>query len=416
MLQDTPIVPSILGATPLVAIAEAMPNRELLGEVRLKPGREKTLKLGHPWIFSQGIESFTGKNGHLVEVFSSKGESLGIGYVNTHSEIRLRMLGFMEKKAEGLVYRLIAHSLKKRRALKIESNAFRLINGENDGLSGLIVDAYGDVLVVQFGTLGMDLLQKEVVEALTILFQPSAIYEKSTSISRRQEALFPKSGWLTAHQPKEPIEIYEKDVRFLVDVVEGQKTGFFLDQREMRFWIRDKVVGKTVLNLCSYSGGFSLHALKAGAKKVVSVDISEEACRQMEINTGLNGLKGHEIVESDVFEYLKNSEELFDLVILDPPAFIKSKKDLPKGSKAYRELNRLALKKVEPNGLFMTSSCSYHMSPSLFETILLEATLLEKKQTQLIQRHILASDHMKNIAYREGEYLKTMVLLCSTQP
>lgn len=415
MLQDTLISPPKIGVALSASLAEAMPNRVPLGEVRLKPGREKTLKLGHPWIFSQGIESFIGKNGHLVEVFASKGEPLGIGYVNTHSEIRLRMLGFMEKESEGLVYRLIAHSLSKRKAFKIESNAYRLINGENDGLSGLIVDAYGDVLVVQFGTLGMDLLQNEVVEALSRLFQPSAIYEKSTSISRRQEALFPKSGWLTSHQPKEPIEIYEKDVRFLVDVVEGQKTGFFLDQREMRFWIRDKVEGKTVLNLCSYSGGFSLHALKGGAKKVVSVDISKEACRQMEINTNLNGLKGHEIIESDVFEYLKNSGELFDLVILDPPAFIKSKKDLPKGSKAYRELNRLALKRVKPNGLFMTSSCSYHMSPSLFETILLEASLLEKKQTQLLQRHLLASDHMKNLAYREGEYLKTMVLLCSTQ-
>lgn len=415
MIQETLVPPTKMGVSSLASFEGAKPENAPLGVVRLKPGREKTLKLGHPWIFSQGIESFSGKNGRLVEVFSSKGEPLGIGYVNTQSEIRLRMLGFLEKNSQGLVYRLIAQSLEKRKTLKIESNAFRLVNGENDGLSGLIVDAYGDVLVVQFGTLGMDLLQNEVVEALGVLFQPSAIYEKSTSISRRQETLFPKTGWLTSHQPKEPIEIYEKDVRFLVDVVEGQKTGFFLDQREMRFWIRDKVQGKTVLNLCSYSGGFSLHALKAGAKKVVSVDISQEACRQMEINTALNGLKGHEIIESDVFEYLKNSSALFDIVILDPPAFIKSKKDLAKGVKAYRELNRLALKRVKPNGLFMTSSCSYHLSPTLFETIVLEASLLEKKQTHLIQRHVLASDHMKNIAYREGEYLKTMVLLCSNQ-
>ena len=383
-----------------------------LGVVVLKEGREKTLKLGHPWIFSKGIERFSGVNGQLVEVFSHKGEHLGIGYVNTKSNIRLRMLGFLETQRENLLDRLIKNSIKKRENLQINSNALRLVNGENDGLCGLIVDLYERTAVVQFGTLGMELLKDEVVQALKSSLDIKAIYEKSTSISRKEEGLLPHKGWLTEEKSAQPIEIFEHDVRFLVDVVHGQKTGFFLDQREMRFYLRSYVRDKKVLNLCAYSGGFSLHALKAKALKVVSVDISGEACRQMQENTDLNGLENHEIIESDVFSFLQNTTEMFDVVIVDPPAFIKSKKDTSKGVRAYRELNRMALRRVQPGGLLMTSSCSYNLEESLFDTILLEASLMEKRDVKLVQRHLMAPDHLKNIAFREGEYLKTMVLLC----
>ena len=383
-----------------------------LGVVVLKEGREKTLKLGHPWIFSKGIERFSGVNGQLVEVFSHKGEHLGIGYVNTKSNIRLRMLGFLETQRENLLDRLIKNSIKKRENLQINSNALRLVNGENDGLCGLIVDLYDRTAVVQFGTLGMELLKDEVVQALKSSLDIKAIYEKSTSISRKEEGLLPHKGWLTEEKSAQPIEIFEHDVRFLVDVVHGQKTGFFLDQREMRFYLRSHVEDKKVLNLCAYSGGFSLHALKAKALKVVSVDISAEACRQMQENTDLNGLENHEIIESDVFSFLQNTTEMFDVVIVDPPAFIKSKKDTSKGVRAYRELNRMALRRVQPGGVLMTSSCSYNLEESLFDTILLEASLMEKREVKLVQRHLMAPDHLKNIAFREGEYLKTMVLVC----
>jgi 23S rRNA (cytosine1962-C5)-methyltransferase len=377
-----------------------------LGVVVLKEGREKTLKLGHPWIFSKGIERFSGVNGQLVEVFSHKGEYLGIGYVNTKSNIRLRMLGFLETQRENLLDRLIKNSIKKRENLQINSNALRLVNGENDGLCGLIVDLYDRTAVVQFGTLGMELLKDEVVQALKSSLDIKAIYEKSTSISRKEEGLLPHKGWLTEEKRA------QHDVRFLVDVVHGQKTGFFLDQREMRFYLRSHVKDKKVLNLCAYSGGFSLHALKAKALKVVSVDISAEACRQMQENTDLNGLENHEIIESDVFSFLQNTTEMFDVVIVDPPAFIKSKKDTSKGVRAYRELNRMALRRVQPGGVLMTSSCSYNLEESLFDTILLEASLMEKREVKLVQRHLMAPDHLKNIAFREGEYLKTMVLVC----
>ncbi|MBM3196500.1 MAG: class I SAM-dependent rRNA methyltransferase [Chlamydiae bacterium] len=383
-----------------------------LGVVVLKEGREKTLKLGHPWIFSKGIERFSGVNGQLVEVFSYKREHLGIGYVNTKSNIRLRMLGFLETQRENLLERLIKNSIKKRENLQINSNALRLVNGENDGLCGLIVDLYDRTAVVQFGTLGMELLKDEVVQALKNSLDIKAIYEKSTSISRKEEGLLPQKGWLTEEKSEQPIEIFEHDVRFLVDVVHGQKTGFFLDQREMRFYLRSYVKDKKVLNLCAYSGGFSLHALKAKALKVVSVDISGEACRQMQENTDLNGLENHEIIESDVFSFLQNTTEMFDVVIVDPPAFIKSKKDTSKGVRAYRELNRMALRRVQPGGVLMTSSCSYNLEESLFDTILLEASLMEKREVKLVQRHLMAPDHLKNIAFREGEYLKTVVLLC----
>lgn len=385
---------------------------ELLGSVRLKPKRDKTVRLGHPWIFSKGIESFQGVNGGLVQVFSSDNSLLGIGYVNERSNIRLRMLGHQEFEAKDLVFRLIKKSIERRKNLKIPSNAIRLINGENDGLSGLIVDSYDKVLVLQIGTLGMELLKEKIVEALDQLICPDAIYEKSTSLSRKEEGLKSMTGWLKKGEGCSSVEIFEKDVRFLVDVVEGQKTGFFLDQRNMRFWLKDHVAKKSVLNLCAYSGGFSLHALKSGATEVTSVDISKEACRQMRANTELNGLENHKIVEQDVFEFLSNCQEKFDVVVLDPPAFIKSKKDLTKGAKAYREMNRLALEKVKNGGIFMSSSCSYFLDEEFFETLLLEASLLAKRDVQVIHRHSLALDHMKSLAFREGEYLKTVVMLC----
>ncbi|MFZ4773339.1 MAG: class I SAM-dependent rRNA methyltransferase [Chlamydiia bacterium] len=383
----------------------------ILGAVRLKRGREKTLLLGHPWIFSGGVDHFEGKNGSLCNVYGADSTHLGIGYVNTDSNIRVRMLGFQEKSSDQLLFRLLKKSIERRKALIIDSNAFRLVNGENDGLSGLIVDQYGSVLVIQSGTLGIDLLKEEIVAALKELVEVDAIYEKSTSISRKEEGLTSLCGWLFK-EVNAPILVHENDIQFYVDVVQGQKTGFFLDQRGMREWIRPHVKGKTVLNLCAYTGGFSLHALKAGASRVVSVDISEEACRQMQVHTELNQLKNHEIVPLDVFEYLENCKDTFDLVILDPPAFVKAKKDLQRGMKAYRKLNRLALSKVKPNGLLMSSSCSYFMEESLFTTLLLEASLLEKREIKLLQRHLLAPDHMKSIAFREGEYLKTLVLLC----
>lgn len=384
----------------------------LIGTVRLKPSRDKTVRLGHPWVFSKGIASFEGINGGLVRVFCSQNTPIGIGYVNERSNIRLRMLGHFESDPDRLIFRLIKKSIERRKILNIPSNAVRLVNGENDGLSGLIVDCYHRVLVIQIGTLGMEILKDQIVEALDLLVGAPVIYEKSTSISRKEEGLKSSNGWLKKDEEVGLVEIFEKDVRFLIDVVEGQKTGFFLDQRNMRFWLKDHVEHKSVLNLCAYSGGFSLHALKSGASKVTSVDISREACRQMHLNTELNGLKNHEIIEKDVFEFLTNCQERYDIVVLDPPAFIKSKKDLLKGAKAYREMNRLALEKVKNRGIFLSSSCSYFLDEGFFETILLEASLLAKRDVQVIHRHSLALDHMKSLAFREGEYLKTVVMLC----
>jgi 23S rRNA (cytosine1962-C5)-methyltransferase len=385
---------------------------QLTGVCRLKKGKEKTVRLGHPWIFSGAVLQTDAKNGTLCRVESFEGDFLGIGYINERSNIRVRMLGHLENVPEGLIHRLIQKSIQRRHCFDFRSNAKRLVNGENDGLSGLIADLYDDILVLQFGTLGMQNLKEQVIQAFQSILQLKGIYEKSTAISRKEEGLTPSVGWLAGDASMGKVEIYEEDIRFIVDVVQGQKTGFFLDQRQMRYWVRQFVQKKKVLNLCAYSGGFSLHALKAGAADVTSVDLSKDACEQMDRNTKLNGLENHKIVQSDVFAFLKNCEEKFDFVIVDPPAFIKSRKDIPKGTRAYRELNREALRLVAEGGILMSSSCSHFMEPASFDVLLMEAALLEGRDTKVFQRHIQAFDHLKSIAFREGDYLKSVVQVC----
>jgi 23S rRNA (cytosine1962-C5)-methyltransferase len=381
-------------------------------QVVLHPGREKSIFYRHPWIFSGAVMKLPFfENGDMLQVVASDGKHLGYGYFNRASQIVGRLVSFDKTTPFEAIEQHIKAAITLRKALLGSSSAYRLIHAENDFLPGLVIDRYNDAYVIQISTLGMDKVKKLIVGVLCKELAPSWIVEVSTSASRKQEGLKPTIQTLYG-TPVDSIEIEEDGLRFSVSPLKGQKTGFFYDLREMRLLIQKLSANKRVLNCCSFTGAFSLHALKGGASKVVSVDISKEAIEASTGHVSLNGFdtNRHEAVVSDVFEYLQNHELDYDIVILDPPAFAKQRKDVTNASKAYRELNRLALSKMAPQSLLLTCSCSYHVDEELFTKLLFQAALGASKDVRIVQRHRLAFDHLVNLYHPEGSYLKS--LLC----
>lgn len=382
--------------------------------VVLKPGKEKALLQRHHWIFSGAIAKMPlDKEGELLQVFSSKGESLGWGFFNSRCSLRGRLLSFGSQEPKEALYNAIKAAIVFRRKLypaPVSTNAYRLINGEGDCLPGLIVDQYDSTLVVQSGALGIDLLMPTIVSYLVELVSPKAIYEKSLSTARVEEGLKNRSGWLYGEESKR-IEIIENDLKYLVDPVNGQKTGFFLDQAEMRKAVRGFSKGKNVLNCFSYSGGFSISALAGGAFSATSVDISAPAIAMAAENAKLNGFsETHKGIAADVFEYL-NAETLpFDLIILDPPAFAKRKKDVMAACRGYKEINRAAIKKAPKGALLLTNSCSYNVDEKLFQQVVFQAALEAGREVKVIGRHTQSPDHPVNLFHPEGDYLKSLWL------
>jgi len=294
-----------------------------------------------------------------------------------------------------------------------QTNAYRLVNGEGDGVPGLIVDCYHDVIVLQSSTLGMDRLKPWIVDWLNRRLQPALIYEKSLLPSRREEGLKELQGRLSGHE-REEVSFRENGLLFTASLPKSQKTGFFLDQREMRQWVRSLASGKRVLNAFSYTGGFSVYALAGGALQVDSLDISQEAIERARSHVALNGYseRGSGFYVDDVFLFLRREESLpYDFVILDPPAFAKKKQDVVAGCRGYKDINRLAMAKMPPSSLLLTSSCSYHVDESLFQKVLFQAALEAHRRVRIIGRHRLAPDHPLNLYHPEGSYLKSFLLL-----
>lgn len=381
-------------------------------QVILHPGREKSIFYHHPWIFSGAVMKLpTFENGDMLQVVASDGKHLGYGYFNRASQIIGRLVSFTDVTPFEAIERHIKGAIALRKALLGTSTAYRLVHAENDFLPGLIIDRYNDVYVMQISTLGIDKVKDLIVKILCQELTPSWIVEVSTSASRKQEGLKPTIQTLYG-TPVDTVEIAEDGLRFLVSPLKGQKTGFFYDLREMRLLIQKLSENKRVLNCCSFTGAFSLHALKGGASKVVSVDVSKEAMLACTDHVLLNGFDSvrHEAVVSDVFEYLQNHALDFDIVILDPPAFAKQKKDVTNASKAYRELNKIALSKMNSQSLLLTCSCSYHVDEELFTKLLFQAAVAAKRDVRILQRHRLAFDHLINLYHPEGSYLKS--LLC----
>ncbi len=384
-------------------------------KVILKKGREKALKNRHHWIFSGAIlhaPSFT--DGLLLPVFSEEGEQLGTAYFNRQAKIIGRLVAFGDADPLEAIAQNIRNAAKLCQSLinPIETNAFRLINGEGDFLPGLIVDQYDKTLVVQITTLGMERLKNYVVEILSDFVNPIAIYEKSNVPSRKEEGLNEMEGWLKGQQPDE-IQIKENNLDYWVSLVHGQKTGFFLDHREMRRLVRNLSKGKRVLNCFSYTGGFTVAAMAGKAVQADSVDISEKAIALAKRNCDLNpnpDCTTHFFVQ-DVFQFLRKEEQLdYEIVILDPPAFAKRKKDVIPACRGYKDINRITMQKMPSGSLLLSCSCSYYVDEALFQKVLFQAAVEAGRNVRIIGRHYLALDHPINLCHPESDYLKSFLL------
>lgn len=381
--------------------------------VVLKPGKEKAIKGKHPWIFSGAVLKRPSlEKGEIAFVESAHGEFLGLAYFHPKTSIAGRMISFSEKDPIKAIKNSIDSALNLREHFfGNNTTAYRLINGEGDNLPGLIVDRYDNTLVLQIATVGMELLKPQIVEILKEKLKIKAIFEKSTSPSRKEEGLLPTEGALFGKIDEE-ILVLENGLKFLVNIRNGQKTGFFLDQRNMRDLVQKLSHQKKVLNAFSYTGGFSVYALAGGATSVDSIDISKEATTLSHKNCLLNGFNEasfHEYTE-DVFHFLRENPLDYDLIILDPPAFAKKSSDVIQACRGYKDINRLALKKMRKNSILITSSCSHFVDEKLFSQVLFQAALEANRNVRIIGKHQMAVDHPVSLYHPEGEYLKSLVL------
>ena len=382
----------------------------------LKPDKDKPIRGFHPWIFSGAIDLLDDefKSGDLVKVYSNKEEFLGVGYLNPRSQIAVRMLTFQDEVIDVPFFIRRMEIAKKLREdfLPPKTNAFRLIHSEGDFLPGLIVDRYTDYLVAQFLTAGMEALKPMVLEALKTVFEAKGIYERDDIEMRRLEGLDETLQTLTGEAPPDFIEIEEYGHRFIVDIRHGQKTGFFLDQRENRKRVGELARGKRVLNCFAYSGGFSIYATAAGAQSVTSVESQERAINTMKTNFELNGLSVNscQFVCEDVFDFLRKDTQTYDLIILDPPAFCKNKNQIQQAARGYKDINLFAMKRMAPGGILFTSSCSSFIEPDLFQKIIFGAAKDVRRNVQIIEKTSHSFDHPINIYHPEGEYLKGLFL------
>ena len=382
--------------------------------VILKPGRDKAIRQRHHWIFSGAIQTLPSfDDGDLLSVYSSNGQLLGSGYFNRHSGIIGRMIAFDETPPlETLEQRLEAALKWRQEWFDFEqTNAYRLINGEGDGVPGLILDVYDRVIVLQSSTKGMDRLKSWIVDWINRRLKPKTIYEKSLLLSRREEGLQDIQGYLSGIEQHE-FSFKENGLLFTASLLKSQKTGFFLDHREMRQWVRRISKGKRVLNAFSYTGGFSVYALAGGAKVVDSVDLSEEAIEAAKRHVSLNGWDSQSFgfFCEDVFVFLRQHELNYDLVILDPPAFAKRQKDVIPACRGYKDINRIAMQKMPPQSLLLTCSCSHYVDEELFQKVLFQAALEARRQVRIVGRHHLAADHPINLFHPESDYLKSFLL------
>jgi 23S rRNA (cytosine1962-C5)-methyltransferase len=388
---------------------------ETLPRIILKKGREKPLLRGHPWVFSGAVAKIEGEvsPGDLGEVYSKEGQFLGAGHLNPASQIILRLLT-QKKEPVGIPFfkeRISRAARLRDTFLKEKTKAYRIVNGEGDMLPGLIVDRYGEILVLQSLTAGVEKLKGSLVDLLVSEFKPRSIYERSDVNTRRQEDLPEVAGLLFGKEVSDRIEIEEYGCHFQVDVKGGQKTGFYLDQRENRSDLKNLSWGSKVLDCFSYTGAFSIYAGLGGAEEVTLIDSSEEALKRAEEHFHLNTLEHipHRLIRGDAFEVLRSLEPGYDLVILDPPPFAKKKGHLPGASRGYKDLNLQAFHLLKRGGFLFTFSCSHHVNWDLFQKITFSAAADAGKEVQLVGRRGHPMDHPINLCHPEGEYLKGFI-------
>lgn len=391
-------------------------------KIRLKKGKQESLLRRHPWIFSGAIHSSDSEpeEGDIVEVVTSEGDFIARGHCAVGS-IAVRVLTFDADQQidQGWWNSRIADAMQLRRALSLIDNpattCFRLVHGEGDNLPGLIIDIYGTVAVIQAHTVGMYLARDVISLALRTVFgdRLTAIYDKSSGTIPFKSGIEPVDGYLWG-KGEETI-VFEGGNKFLANWEDGQKTGFFIDQRENREMVKHYAAGRRVLNTFCYTGGFSVYALSGGATEVVSVDSSARAVelaeRNVQLNFGDNHQVLHRAVAEDALDYVRNMEsDAFDLIILDPPAFAKHQKALNNALQGYKRLNARAMEKIAPGGILFTFSCSQAVSKEQFRMAVFSAAAIAGRKVRILHQVTQPADHPINIYHPEGEYLKGLVL------
>lgn len=388
--------------------------------VTLQAGKEKNVLFRHPWIFSgalvkrpEGVE-----HGDIVRVADEKGTVIGTGTYSGKSSIAVRVFAFGDQDVviDKAWFAAKIREADARRTLLgfgagLPTDGYRVVFGEADGIPGLVVDRYRGTLVIQISTAGVDRLRAEVVAALKEVFSPDAIVERSDLPVRKEEALKDETGVLFGDAPA-GVEFVEGGMRFFADVMAGQKTGFFLDQKSLRHSIMRFAEGRETLNLFSYTGAAGVAAMKGGAKSVLNVDGSADALAGCLRHTEMNGIEPHVFMteEADAFQFLSSkTEPAFDMVLIDPPALIKAQRDEEEGKKAYHFLNRAALRIVRDGGVFVTSSCSHFLNEEDFAFILRRASVQAGVRLDLLEVVRQAPDHPGSVYFPESAYLKSFV-------
>ena len=389
-----------------------------MNSILLKSGKEKSVFRYHPWIFSGAIAKTEGtlQEGDIVKVYSADRQFLAIGHYQIGS-IAVRILSFEDTVIDHNFWRTrITEAYRKRRSLGLTdsqtNNVYRLIHGEGDNLPGLVVDIYANVAVTQFHSVGMYLERENIAKAIVEVLgdQITAIYDKSESTLPFKAAIEPKNGYLYG-QAKSFIAL-ENGLKFNVDWLEGQKTGFFIDQRENRNLLEKYARDKSVLNMFCYTGGFSFYAMRGGAHSVHSVDVSARAIELARQNVELNfpGDPRHEAFAEEAFRFLEHSYDKYDLIILDPPAFAKHQNVLNNAIQGYKKLNRKGIEVIKPGGIIFTFSCSQVMTKELFRQTVFTAAANTGRKVSILHQLTQPADHPINIYHPEGEYLKGLVL------
>ena len=393
--------------------------QSITGQLILKRGREKSALNRHPWLFSGAIGRVEGEPqpGDLVQVLAENGRFLSTGTYNPNSQIRVRLLSWDadEQIDEAFWYGRLQQAHTHRQLLNLEpaTTAYRLVNAEADGLPGLIVDKYGDFLVLQSLTMGIERQKETILAALNQIWQPKGIVERSDADVRQKEGLPRLSRVASGETPPETVLIQENGIQFGVNLLEGHKSGFYLDQRENRTAVTHPhlIANKTMLNVFAYTGGFGLYAIANGASQVTHVDSSYNVLALAEQNVARNGWKRpqDEYIAGDAFDVLRHYRDTgqsFDVIVLDPPKFAHSQRDIVRACRGYKDLNWLALRLLPPGGLLATFSCSGLISAELFQKVLFGAAVDAGRQVQIIQTLTQGPDHPVLLTFPESAYLK----------
>ena len=385
-----------------------------LRTVRLKKRDARRVERGHPWVFSNEIidPPKDAEPGEILDVLDFSGRFIGRGYYNPRTLISIRLL---TNTRDEINRDFLRGRISSARALRQKlgfGDSYRAVFSEGDLLPGLIVDKFGDVLVVQSLTAGIDRLLNEIIATLDDVYTPDAIVLRNDSPSRALEGL-PIERRVVKGEPAERLIIEESGIKYAVDVLKGQKTGFFFDQRENRLALRGLVKDRRVLDCFCYTGAWSLSAAKFGASEVTGIDSSDQAISLAVQNAAMNNLKVF-FKNADVFDELKEMEkrqERFGCIILDPPAFAKSRAKIREAIKGYKEINRRALRLMEPGGVLVSCSCSYHVNQDLFREMLIDAAHAAGRGVRLLELRSQSRDHPMPLAAREAQYLKCAVLI-----